>query len=106
MADSPSQAENRVGPFRAGATSGDLIGLAGRDDLGLRVLSAQEQKADYFKARCDALEFAAREFFYDYAGSSSLIFQKTRDTPSIPDFIEYAYCWLVEDRLCGLSSRG
>jgi len=106
MADSPSPAENSIGPFRAGSTSSDLIGLAGQDGLGLRILSPQEQRTDYFKARCDALEFAAREFFYDYAGSSSLIFQKTRDTPSIPDFIEYAYCWLVEDRLCGLILSG
>ena len=35
-------------------------------------------------------------------GSSSLIFQKTGDTASIPDFIESVYCWLAEDRLCGL----
>jgi hypothetical protein len=84
----------------------NLIGLAGRDDLGLRVLDGQEQKRDYFKGRCDALEFAAREFFYDYAGSSSLILQKTRDTPSTPEFIEYVYCWLVKDRLCGLILSG
>jgi hypothetical protein len=106
MAQPPSMTADRVGPFQAGSTSADLIGLAGRDDLGLRVLSAQDQKTDYFKARCEALEFAAGEFFYDYAGASSLILQKTRDSSLIPDFIEYIYCWLLEDRLCGLILSG
>lgn len=106
MTDSPSQAESRVGPFRMGSSRADLVGLAGSADLGLRVLNAQEQKSDYFKARCDALEFAAREFFFDYAGSSSLILQKTRDTTSIPEFIEYVFCWLVEDGLAGLILSG
>jgi hypothetical protein len=106
MTHSPSQATNRVGPFVAGSTSSDLIALAGRTELGLRVLEQEEQKRDYYKARCEALELAAQEFFYHYSGSSSLIVQKTKDTPYLPEFIEYAFCWFAEDHLAGLVLSG
>ena len=39
-------------------------------------------------------------------GTSSLIFQKTRETPALPDFIEFILCWLAEDRLCGFILSG
>ena len=49
---------------------------------------------------------AGREFFFDYDKTSSLIFQKTRDTANLPEFVEYVYCWLADDRLGGLILSG
>ena len=106
MAQSESHATNRAGPFVAGSTSSELIALAGQPDLALRVLEKEEQSRDYYRARCNDLSSAASEFFYRYDGASSLIFQKTRDTHTLPDFIEYIYCWLAEDRLCGFILSG
>jgi hypothetical protein len=106
MANPPSHAEDRVGPFVAGASSSDLIGLAREQDLGLRMIDAQEQKRDYYRQRCDGLVAAAREFFYDYQGSTSLLFEKTQDSGHTPEFIQYACCWLVQDRLGGLILSG
>jgi hypothetical protein len=93
----------------AGSTSSDLIGLARQQGLGLRVVDAQEQKRDYYRQRCDGLNAAAKEFFYDYEGSAPVVFEKTGDSDQIPEFIQYVYCWLVQDRLgglilCGVSS--
>jgi hypothetical protein len=95
-----------MGPFVAGSRSSDLISLASQGDLGLRLLANEEQGRDYYKARCEALAATAREFFFPYEESSALVFQKTRDTPRLPDFIEYIYCWLAEDRLCGTILSG
>lgn len=106
MVDPESGVANRVGPFAAGSTSSDLIGLANQGDPGLRVLEHEEQQRDYYKARCDALASTAREFFFDFDRTSSLIFQKTRDTTGLPDFVEYVYCWLADDRHCGFILSG
>jgi hypothetical protein len=106
MTDSQSQANSRVGPFAAGATTADLTALAGRVDQGLRVLDAEEQKRDYYRGRCEALQTAAGEFFFPYEQTSTLILQKTRDVPTLPDFIEYVCCWLAEDRLGGFILSG
>jgi hypothetical protein len=95
-----------VGPFVAGSTSSDLISLAGQVELGLRLLEREEQAQDYYRARCEALVTTAREFFFPYERSSALVFQKTRDNPDLPDFIEYIYCWLAENRLCGTILSG
>src|SRR5271165_253368 len=106
MIDPESRVASWVGPFAAGSTSSDLIGLANQDDPGLRVVAHEEQQRDYFKARCDALVAAGSEFFFGYDKASSLIFQKTRDTANLPDFVEYVYCWLADDRLGGLILSG
>jgi hypothetical protein len=106
MANAPSQAADRVGPFAAGSTKSDLIGLADQENLGLSVVDADEQKRDPHRQRFDGLKAGAREFFFDYEGSSSLVFQKTVDSEHIPDFIQLAYCWLVQDRLGGLILSG
>ena len=90
----------------AGSTSSDLAGPANQGDHGLRVLAHEEQQRDYFKARCDALVAAGREFFFDYDKASSLILQKTREVAQLPDFVEYVYCWLADDRLGGLILSG
>jgi hypothetical protein len=82
------------------------VSLAAQSHLGLRVLDPEEQARDHSKARCEALEAAAREFFFNFDGSASLIFQKTHETPALPEFIEYVYCWLGEDRLGGLILSG
>jgi hypothetical protein len=102
MADQLTTAPDRVGPFVAGATSSDLIALTRQQDLSLRLVEPGEQMQDYYRQRCEGLCAAAKEFFYDYEESTSLVFQKTGDSKQIPDFIEYIYCWLVEDRLGGL----
>jgi hypothetical protein len=106
MANPQSQPADRVGPFTAGATSSELIGLTQRKELGLGVLGAPEQKSDQFRQRCDDLNAAAQEFFYDYEGSASLVLLKSDDSEHIPDFIQYAYCRLLEDRLAGLMLFG
>jgi hypothetical protein len=102
MANPPSQAEDRVGPFVAGSKSSELIGLAQQPDLGLRVVDAEEQKRDHYRQHCNSLIAAAQEFFYDYEGSASLVFQKMVDSEHIPEFIQYVYCRLVQDQLGGL----
>jgi hypothetical protein len=106
MAQPATQSPSQVGPFPAGATLSDLISLATQSQLGLRVLEPEEQARDYSKARCEALESAAREFFFKFDGSSSLIFQKIHESAALPDFIEYVYCWLGDDRLGGLILSG
>jgi hypothetical protein len=95
-----------VALFTAGSRSSDLVKLASQEDSGLRLLTAEDQKRDYYKARCEALSLAAREFFFDYESASSLILEKTRDTGQLPEFVEYVYCWLAEDRLCGFILSG
>jgi len=102
MANPSTPAPDRVGPFVAGSTSSDLIGLAQQQDLGLRMVDREEQMQDYYRQRCDGLCAAAKEFFYDYEESTSLVFQMAGESKQIPDFIEYIYCWLVQDRLGGL----
>ena len=106
MGHPETQAGSRVGPFVAGSSSSDLIGLATQPELGLRLLEKADRTSDFYKARCDALEAAAREFFFEFDGCSSMIFQKTRDTTSLPDFVEYVYGWLADDRLCGFILSG
>ena len=102
MENQLAPALGRVGPFVAGSTSSDLIGIAQHPDLGLRLVDKDEQMQEYYRQRCDSLCAAAKEFFYDYPESTSLVFQKTGDSRQIPDFIEYIYCWLVQDRIAGL----
>lgn len=103
----PSQsAANRLGPFPAGSTSADLVALVAQGDLGLRVLDAEEQARDYYKARCEAIEKVAQEFFFAYPGSKALILQKVRDSALLPEFAEYVYCWFADDRLCGAILSG
>jgi hypothetical protein len=107
MTQTQPESTSRVGPFVAGSTSAELTALAASQDvLGLRVLEAEEQKREYFRGRCEALEIAASEFFFPYEKASFLILQKTRDVPALPEFIEYVYCWLAEDRLGGLILSG
>jgi hypothetical protein len=103
---SAGQATNRLGPFLAGSSSEDLIALVRQGELGLRVLDPDEQAREYYRARCEALESAAREFFHAYDESRSLILQKTREAPGLPEFAEYLYCWFAEDRLCGAILSG
>ncbi|MFO0889109.1 MAG: hypothetical protein U0790_08205 [Isosphaeraceae bacterium] len=106
MTQPAPHATNRLGPFVAGSSSGDLITLINQGDLGVRILDPDEQARDYYKARCEALEAAAREFFYNYEGSRSLVLQKTREAPLLPPFVEYIYCWFAEDQLCGAILSG
>ena len=106
MSEPESRVASWVGPFLAGSPSSDLMSLAQPGDSGIRVLTREERQRDYYKARCDTLASLASEFFFDYDHTSSLIFQKTRDTANLPDFVEYIYCWLAEDRLCGLILSG
>jgi hypothetical protein len=102
MANPSTPVPDGVGPFVAGSTSSDLIGLLGQPDLGLRLVEQNEQMQDYYRQRCDGLCAAAKEFFHNYEESTSLVFQKAGDSKQIPDFIEYIYCWLLEDHLGGL----
>ena len=102
MADQLTQAPDRVGPFVVGSTASDLIALALQPELGLRVVQQNEQMQENYRQRCEGLCAAAKEFFYDYEESTSLVFQKMGDSKQIPDFIEYIYCWFIEDRLGGL----
>jgi hypothetical protein len=97
---------NRLGPFQAGSTSADLIALVNAGTLGLRLLEPEEQTRDYYKARCEAIEKATHEFFFPYEGCRSLIFQKIRESSSLPEFTEYVCCWFVEDQLCGTVLSG
>ncbi len=106
MTQPASLATNRLGPFVAGSSADDLIARVSQADFGLRVLDPDEQARDYYKARCEALEAAAREFFHPFEGARSLILQKTRDTALLPAFTEYVYCWFAEDRLCGTILSG
>jgi hypothetical protein len=102
MANPSNPALDGVGPFIAGSTSSDLIGLLEQPDLGLRLVDKNEQMQAHYRQRCDGLCAAAKEFFYDYEGSTALVFHKVGDSRQIPDFIEYIYGWLVQDRLGGL----
>jgi hypothetical protein len=52
MANQLAKAPDRVGPFFAGSTSSDLIGLALQQDLGLRLLEKKEQTEEYYRQRC------------------------------------------------------
>ncbi len=106
MANQPSSVKNQVGPFVAGSTMSDLIALARIENFGLRVVNAPEQLRDPVRQRYQDLKGAAREYFCDDDQSASLLLQKTGDSEYIPDFIQYVYCWLVEDRLCGLILSG
>jgi hypothetical protein len=106
MTNPHPEATQHVGPFVAGSTSAEVIALAGRGDQGLRVLDAEEQKREYFQGRCEALQTAASEFFFPYERTSTLILQKTREVPTLPDFIEYVFCWLADDRLAGFILSG
>ncbi len=106
MANAPSQAADQVGPFVAGSKSSDLIGLAQQAHVGLRAVDAQEQERDHYRHQYDDLKAAAKEFFYDYDGSASLVFQKAGDADHIPEFIQFVYCWLVQDQLAGLVLLG
>ena len=106
MNQGESRSKHRLGPLVAGSRSSELCDLAGQDTMGLRLLGKEDQERDYYRTRCGALTSLARGFFYNYSGSSSLIFQKIRETPLLPDFVEYIYCWLAEDRLCGAILSG
>jgi hypothetical protein len=106
MANPQSHAVDRVGPFVAGSRPSDLIDLAQNRELGLFTIGPEDRKRDHYRQRCDDLNATAREFFYDYKGSASLVFQKTGDSEHIPGFIQYVYCWLLEDRLGGLILSG
>jgi hypothetical protein len=102
MANPSTPVPDRLGPFVAGSTSSDLIALARQQDFALRLVGKEEQAQEHFRQRCDGLRTKANEFFYDFEESSFLVFQKTVDSKSIPDFIEYLYCWFAQDRLSGL----
>jgi hypothetical protein len=102
MANPPSPAAQKIGPFPARASSGNLIELASTQEFGLRLVDSEEQARDYYRQRCESLSAAAREFFYDYEGSAALVFQKAGDSEQIPEFIEYIYCWLARDTLGGV----
>jgi hypothetical protein len=104
MANPASGASDRVGPFAAGSTSSELLALA--QELGLHVVPEAEQDDEYFRQRCDGLKAATEEFFYDYERSSAVVLQKTGESEKIPEFVEYIYCWLAHDRLCGLVLYG
>lgn len=106
MSQASQSAANRLGPFPAGSTSADLVATAARGDLGLRVLDPEEQARDYYKARCEAIEKVAQEFFFAYPGSKALILQKIRDSALLPEFAEYVHCWFADDRLCGVILSG
>ncbi len=106
MPNQSSSAMNQVGPFLAGSTSSDLIGLAQDDSLGLRVVNAHEQLRDPIRQRYQDLKATAKEYFFDDDTSTSLLFQKTGDSEFIPEFIQYVYCWLTQDRLGGLVLSG
>ena len=106
MPNSSTSASDRVGPFVAGSTSSEVIALAQHPDTGLRLVDKEEQAQDHFRQRCDGLSAKAKEFFYDYEESTSLVFQRMADSKLIPDFVEYAYCWLAADRLGGLILLG
>jgi hypothetical protein len=102
MANRPSGGLDRVGPFVAGATLSDLITLAKQENLGLHLLTDEEQKRDHYRQRFDDLQATAREFFHDYDESTSVVFEKSAGSDQVPEFIQYVYCWLVQDRLGGL----
>jgi hypothetical protein len=102
MDTAPSRAADRVGPFVAGSSSSDLLALAQHESLGLRAIGEDEQKRDPHQERYGGLKTVATEFFFDYDGSSSLVFQKTGDSEQIPDFVQLVSCRLVQDRLGGL----
>jgi hypothetical protein len=102
MADLLLQAADRVGPFAAGSRSSDLVALVQQEDVGLSVVTAEEQRREPHRHRYDGLKAGAREFFFDYEGSTSLLFEKTGESEQIPDFIQLIYCYMVEDRLGGL----
>jgi hypothetical protein len=104
MANPASDVVHRVGPFVAGASASELVRVA--QELGLHVVPEDEQQGDYFRQRCDGLKEAAEEFYYDWAGSASLVLQKTGESEKIPEFVEYIHCWLAGDRLCGLILYG
>jgi hypothetical protein len=106
MPNSPSSAADKVGPFAAGSTLSDLVDLAQQESLGLRVVDSREQERDPIRQRYQDLKAAAKEFLFDHDGSTSLVFQKTGDSEFIPDFIQYVYCWLIQDRLGGLIFSG
>src|SRR5262249_15942918 len=55
-----------------------------------------------FRQRCSGLFARAKEFFHDDQDSTSIVFERTADSSQIPDFIEYLYCRLIQDRLSGL----
>jgi hypothetical protein len=90
----------------AGVTSGELCALPVQEELGLRLLAQEDQARDHYRTRCSALHSVAAEFFYNYQGSSSLIFQKTRESPRLPDFVEYVCAWMAGDQLCGTILSG
>jgi hypothetical protein len=100
MANPTSGVADRVGPFVAGSSWSELAAVA--QELGLRVVPEAEQQGNYDRQRCEGLKAAAKEFFYDYEGSASLVLQRTGESDAIPDFVEYIYGWLAHDRLCGL----
>ena len=104
MANPTSGVVDRVGPFVAGSSSSELLALA--QELGLHVVPEAEQHGDYYRQRCDGLKAAAKEFFYDYEGSASLVLQKIVESDVVPEFVEYVYSWLAHDRLCGLMFFG
>jgi hypothetical protein len=95
-----------LGPLVAGSTSSELCAQATQDELGLRLLAKEDQARDQYRPRCSALNSVASEFFYNYQGASSIIFQKIRETPLLPDFVEYVFCWLASDHLCGAILSG
>jgi hypothetical protein len=106
MATQPSSAKNQVGPFVAGSTLSDLMGLAEIENIGLRLVNAQEQLRDPMRQRYQDLRGAAKEYFCEDDQSAALLLQKTGDSEYIPDFVQYVYCWLIEDRLGGLILSG
>ena len=106
MSNSSTPAPEGVGPFVTGSTASDLIALAQQQDLGLRMLSKQEQEQDYYRHRCEDLFNKAKEFFHDYEDASFLVFRKTTNSKHLPDFIGWIYCWFARDRLSGMIFSG
>jgi hypothetical protein len=89
-----------------GSTSSELIALTEQPDLAIRLVEPGEQMQEYHRQRCDILCARAKEFFHDDEHSRSLVFEKTGESSQIPEFIEYVYCWLAQDRLSGLILLG
>jgi hypothetical protein len=60
-----------AGPFVAGSTLSDLIGLAEGQGLGLRIVDKDERVQGHYRQGCDGLCAAAREFCCDIDESMS-----------------------------------
>jgi hypothetical protein len=106
MANSQSQLVDQVGPFVAGSSSSELLGLAQQPTLALKLVDSDNQEQNQVRQRCDELKAAAKEFFCDCEAAAALVFQKTGDSEFLPEFIQYIYCWLLQDQLGGIIYSG